>query len=128
LDVRLDTFCFVAHCFRFSRNARDLAERAIDGIEMASYNLLARRQPARGPVRILRRRLYERWQRRMGWVPLYNSDAHNASMVGLFYNLVEALPGTPGGAPGDERALSRLLRRARIRPYADRARIQAVSR
>jgi hypothetical protein len=128
LDDRTDTFCFVAHCFRYSRSASGLAELKIDGIEMASYNLLDRRQPAGGPVRIVRRALYETWQGRMGWIPLYNSDAHSAAMVGLFCNLVEAPHEAPDGVPGDERALARLLREAQIRPVENRARIRAMRR
>lgn len=120
LSAHPGAFCFVAHCFRFSEDESGLAERAIDGIEMGSANMLARSQPTSGPVEIVRRALYERWQERMGWIPLYNSDAHTLRMVGLFYNRVDA----PDGMPDDERALCDLLRRARIRPFVDAARIR----
>jgi predicted metal-dependent phosphoesterase TrpH len=115
---------FLAHGFRYSDDERGLDTAAIEGIEMASPNILARPQPAGGPVTIARAELYRRWQQRRGWIPLYNSDAHSVSMVGQFYNLVDA----PDGAPADERALIQLLRTAQIRPFVDEARILRSAR
>jgi hypothetical protein len=122
LDAHPETFTFVAHCFRYSDDDRGLEHRNIQGIEMASWNTLARPQPEEGPIALVREGMYRRWQRRMGWVPLYNSDAHSVQMVGTFYNLVEA----PNGLPADERALIQVLRRAPIRPFQDPAHIRAA--
>lgn len=116
-------FTFVAHCFRFSTDERGLAERRIDGIEIGSSNTLARPQPPSGPAEIAHEALYRRWQQRMGWIPLYNSDAHNSAMVGTFYNQVDA----PDGMPADERALAQVLRTAPIRPFEDGGRIRAYT-
>ena len=74
------------------------------------------------PLLICLLTLYRRWQRKKGWISLYNSDAHSAAMVGLYYNLVD----TPAGPPADEKALIRLLRTAPIRPFEDRERIRAA--
>jgi predicted metal-dependent phosphoesterase TrpH len=122
LDARPGAFAFVAHCFRFSDDESGLAERAIEGIEMASCNMLVRPQPSSGPATIAREVLYRRWQQRMGWVALYNSDTHSVATTGTFYNLVDA----PDGVPENEQALIRLLRTARIRPFEDGARIRAA--
>ena len=122
LDAHPKAFAFVAHCFRFSDNECGLAELSLEGIEMASCNMLVRPQPSSGPVAIAREGLYRRWQQRMGWISLYNSDAHNVATVGLFYNLVDA----PSGLPADELALAQLLRTARIRPFEDQERIRAA--
>ena len=116
-------FAFLAHGFRYSDDERGLETAAIEGIEMASPNILARPQPAGGPVTIARAELYRRWQQRKGWIPLYNSDAHSTAMMGKFYNLVEAPMEAPAGLPADERALIQLLRTAQIRPFVDEARI-----
>jgi predicted metal-dependent phosphoesterase TrpH len=116
-------FAFLAHGFRYSDDEGGLETAAIEGIEMASPNMLARPQPADGPVTIARAELYRRWQQRRSWIPLYNSDAHSTTMLGQFYNLVDAPEGAPGGVPADERALIQLLRTARIRGFADEARI-----
>ena len=83
---------------------------AIDGIEVASHNILARPQPASGPIVRVRAALYDKWQQRMGWIPLYNSDGHSRRMVGTFYNRIETLD----GMPRDEAALIHLLRGAEI--------------
>ena len=116
-------FAFLAHGFRFSDDEHGLDTAAVEGIEMASPNILARPQPADGPVTIARAELYRRWQQRKGWIPLYNSDAHSTTMLGQFYNLVDAPEGGPAGIPADERALIQLLRTAQIRPFVDEARI-----
>jgi len=122
IDAHPGAFSFVAHCFRYSDDESGLDEVTIEGIEMASYNLLVRPQPPSGPALIAREALYRRWQQQRGWIPLYNSDAHSVAMVGLFYNLVDA----PSGPPEDEMALGELLRTAEIRPCEDRARIRAA--
>lgn len=113
-------FCFVAHAFRHNDREEGLAERAIDGIEVASYNILARPQPSDGPPAMVRAELYARWQQRMGWVGLYNSDGHAPKMMGLFYNQVE----TGDGVPADEAALGRLLRQAPVNGVANQALIR----
>jgi hypothetical protein len=122
LDAHPDAFCFVAHCFRYSEDESGLAERQIDGIEVGSYNTLARPQPSRGPVVIVRQEQYLCWRHRQGWIPLYNSDGHAEKMVGTFYNLIEA----DEDLPADERALCRLLRSAVMRGFQDDARIRAA--
>lgn len=110
LDAHPGAFAFVAHCFRHSDNQDGLAGMAIDGIEVASHNILARPQPASGPIVRVRAALYDKWQQRMGWIPLYNSDGHSRRMVGTFYNRIETLD----GMPRDEAALIHLLRGAEI--------------
>jgi hypothetical protein len=122
LDAHPGAFCFVAHCFRYSDDESGLEGRRIDGIEVGSYNTLARPQPSSGPVAILRHEQYLHWQRQMGWVALYNSDAHAEKMVGTFYNAIEA----PDGPPVDERALGQLLRSAKVRPFQSETRIRAA--
>jgi hypothetical protein len=125
LDAHPGSFCFVAHCFRFSTDESGLEERAIQGIEMGSWNMLARRQAKSGPVIIAHQALYLHWQQRMGWIPLYNSDAHSARMVGVFCNLIDV---PEGGLPEDARGLCQLLRQAAIRPFEDRTRIPGARR
>jgi hypothetical protein len=120
LDRRPGAFVFVAHCFRYSTDESGLAGRQIDGIEVGNYNVLARPQPEDGPAAIAHLALYRRWQQRMGWIALYNSDAHSAGMVGIFYNLIE----TPDGIPQDEEALIRLLRQGPVRGFQDDVRIR----
>ena len=126
LDAHPGAFCFVAHCFRYSEDARGLDERRIGGIEIGSYNTLARPQPPEGPVDIARHEHYLRWQREMGWIALYNSDGHAEKMIGTFYNLIEAPDGAPDGLPEDELALGRLLRTAEVRGFQDEVRIRAA--
>jgi hypothetical protein len=111
VKARPGAFVFIAHCFRHTADERGLADLHIDGIEMGSYNILAFRQPRTGLTQVVRAELYRRWQQRMGWVPLCNSDGHSEGMVGTFYTQIEA----PGGLPPDEMALSALLRRAEVR-------------
>lgn len=122
LDARPGAFAFVAHCFRFSDDESGLDKLAIDGIEMASCNMLVRPQPSGGPAKIAREALYRRWQQKRDWVALYNSDAHSVTTMGLFYNLVDA----PSGPPADEIALARLLRTAPIHPFENPERIRAA--
>jgi hypothetical protein len=122
LKAHPGAFAYLAHCFRFSDDERGLESVPIEGIEMASCNMLVRPQPSHGPARIAREDLYRRWQRKRGWIALYNSDAHSTSTTGLFYNLVDA----PDGLPADEKGLIGLLRRAPIRPFEDRERIRAA--
>jgi hypothetical protein len=122
LDAHPGAFAFIAHCFRFSDDESGLADRAIEGIEMASCNMLVRPQPSSGPATIAREDLYRRWQQQMDWIALYNSDAHSATTVGTFYNLVDA----PDGPPENEQALIQLLRTTRIRPFQNGARIRAA--
>jgi hypothetical protein len=122
LDAHPGAFCFVAHCFRYSDDESGLEGRQIDGIEIGSYNTLARPQPSRGPVAIVRHEQYLRWQRQMGWIALYNSDAHAKKMVGTFCNAIEA----PDGPPADERDLGQLLRSAKVCAFQDKARIRAA--
>jgi hypothetical protein len=111
VDASPGAFVFIAHCFRHSGSEAGLARRQIDGIEMASHNILARPQPPSGPATIVRAELYRTWRDKMGWIGLYNSDGHSRAMVGTFYNQIEASP----GLPQDELALAALLRRAEIR-------------
>jgi predicted metal-dependent phosphoesterase TrpH len=108
-------FVFVAHPFRYSTAEDGLAGREIDGIEVGNYNVLARPQPERGPAVIEHLALCRKWQRKMGWIALYNSDGHNADMVGTFYNRIAA----PDGIPPDEAALIRLLRQGQVHPFQD---------
>jgi hypothetical protein len=124
LDARPGAFVFVAHCFRHTASERGLAELQIDGIEIGSYNILAFRQPESGPIKIVREELYHKWQARMGWAPLCNSDGHSKGMIGTFYNQIEA----PDGVPPDEMALSALLRQRKIRCIQDDALIREATR
>ena len=123
LDAHPGAFCFVAHCFRYSEDEGGLAARQIDGIEVGSYNTLARPQPASGPPAIARLEQYLRWQREMGWIALYNSDAHADKMVGTFYNVVETASGRP---PVDVAALRHLLCNTEVRGFQDEERIRAA--
>jgi hypothetical protein len=123
IDTHPGAFTFVAHCFRHNDNQKELAERRIDGIEMASYNILARPQLASGPIQLVRANLYQQWQARMNWIPLYNSDGHSGGMIGTFYNQIE----TPDGLPGDETSLIRLLRGSEIRGIQNDALIRAAT-
>lgn len=120
LETHSGSFCFVAHAFRHNDREEGLAERAIDGIEVASYNILARPQPADGAPAIVRAALYAHWQQKMGWVGLYNSDGHAPKMIGLFYNQIE----TSDGIPADEAALGRLLRQGPVHGVANPALIR----
>jgi hypothetical protein len=122
IDRHPGAFSFVAHCFRHSDNQKGLAERRIDGIEMASYNILARPQLVRGPIQLVRAPLYQQWQTRMDWIPLYNSDGHSGRMIGTFYNQIE----TPDGLPRDEASLIRLLRGSEIRGIQNHELIRAA--
>jgi hypothetical protein len=122
LDAHPGAFCYVAHCFRYSDDEDGLAGRQIDGIEVGSYNTLARPQPPSGPPVIVRHDRYLRWQRQMGWIALYNSDAHADKMVGTFHNVIDA----PDGPPADERALGQLLRSAEVCGFQDETRIRAA--
>jgi hypothetical protein len=122
LDANPGAFCFVAHCFRYSEDDSGLDERRIDGIEIGSYNTLARPQPPDGPAAIVRHERYLEWQRKKGWIALYNSDGHAEKMIGTFYNVIE----TRDGLPDDELALGRLLRCGQVRGYQDEARIRAA--
>ena len=121
LETHPGAFVFVAHCFRFSTDERGLAERALDGIEVGSCNTLARQQPPHGPAAIEHEALYQRWQQRMGWIPLYNSDAHSTTAVGTFCNVLDVADGMPAG----ELALAEVLRTAPLRPLEDPERIRA---
>ena len=58
---------------------------------------------------------YTKWQKKMGWIALYNSDGHSEKMVGTFYNLIE----TPNGVPPGEEALVQLLRQGEVRGFQD---------
>ena len=71
---------------------------------------------------IARHELYLEWQRRMGWLALYNSDAHNVKMVGTFCNVIEAEAVLPEGA----QALGQLLRCVKVRRFQDETRIRAA--
>ncbi len=111
LKAHPDAFAFIAHCFRYSTSEENLDERgAIEGIEVASYNILPRSFHRPEEVTIAHRELYVRWQRKMGWIALYNSDAHHEAAVGIFYNQVEVT----NGPPSDVQELVRLLRRGRV--------------
>ena len=120
VDASPGAFVFIAHCFRHSGSEEGLVQRDIDGIEMASYNILARPQPPSGPAEIVRAALYRKWRDKMGWIGLYNSDGHSRSMIGTFYSQIDA----PGGAPHDELALSALLRQAQVRGKENAPRIR----
>ena len=109
LDAHPGAFVFIAHCFRFSTDESGLAERAVDGLEMASYNILARHSSGNGRVALAHEQLYHAWQQKMGWTGFYNSDGHSPKMVGTFYNLIET-----DEIPPHERALIHLLRHARV--------------
>jgi hypothetical protein len=111
IDARPDTFVFIAHCFRHTPRERGLADLRIDGIEVGSYNILAYRQPESGPTQVVRAEMYHKWQQKMGWVPLCNSDGHSRGMIGTFYSQIDV----PGPMPPDEMALSALLRQAEVR-------------
>ncbi len=115
LDAHPGTFVFIAHCFRHSGREDGLAGLQVDGIEMGSYNLIAWPPPDSGPVPIVRAELYDKWQRRMGWVSLYNSDGHSKRMIGTFYSQIETL----NGPPPDEAGLIALLRQAEVRGVQD---------
>ncbi|MFN2131348.1 MAG: PHP domain-containing protein [Anaerolineae bacterium] len=129
IDAHPGAFVFLAHPFRHNAKQDALTERALDqrtldGIEMASYNLLDRDQPVEGPIEIVRAELREAWQQKTGWIPLCNSDGHSRRMVGTFYNQVE----TGDGVPPDEAALIQLLRRVEMRCMRDEALIRAAIR
>ena len=109
LDDHPQAFSFIAHCFRYSTRANGLADLKLDGIEVGSHNLVRWPPPAHGEVPILNGDLYRRWQKRMGWIPLCNSDGHSRHMLGGFYNRVEA-PEPPAG----ETALAMLLKSVRV--------------
>lgn len=114
LDDHPQAFSFVAHCFRYSTGANGLDDLQVDGIEVGSHNLVRWPPPAQGPVPILNESLYHRWQQRMGWVPLCNSDGHSMHMLGGFYNRIE----TPE-LPADEVELAALLKSGRVRCVKD---------
>jgi hypothetical protein len=122
VDASPGAFVFIAHCFRYSDGEEGLAQREVDGIEMASHNMLARPQPISGAAQIVRADLYRRWRDKMGWVGLYNSDGHSRAMVGTFYNRIDV----PQGLPADEVALAALLRRAKIRGVENTALIRSA--
>jgi hypothetical protein len=124
VDAHPESFIFVAHPFRHNDEERALSERALDGIEMGSYNLLDRVQPAGGPIEVVRTGLRQAWRDRMGWIGLCNSDGHSRRMVGTFYNQIE----TADGVPPDEEALIALLRQGEVRCMHDEARIRAAIR
>jgi hypothetical protein len=123
VDAIPASFIFVAHPFRHNEQEGALAERALDGIEMGSYNLLDRTAPAGGPIEIVRAGLRQAWRDKMGWIGLCNSDGHSRRMVGTFYNQIE----TGDGLPPDEGALIALLRHAEIRCVRDEAQIRAAA-
>ena len=95
LETRPGTFAFIAHCFRHSADERGLANLRVDGIEVASYNILSRPQPLAGPAEIVRAELYHKWQKKMDWVPLCNSDGHSERMIGTFFSQIESCDGFP---------------------------------
>ena len=101
-----------------------MAELQIDGIEVGSYNILAFRQPESGPIQLVREELYHKWQTRMDWAPLCNSDGHSRGMIGTFYSQIE----TPDAMPSDEMALSALLRQSEIRCIQDDDLIREATR
>jgi hypothetical protein len=122
IDLHPGAFVFLAHPFRHNAREDALTERALDGIEMASYNLLDRVQPVEGPIEIVRAELRQVWQRKMGWIPLCNSDGHSRPMVGTFYNQIE----TGDGMPSNEEALIALLRQGKVRCMRNEATIRAA--
>jgi hypothetical protein len=124
IDAHPGSFCYVAHPFRHNDREGPLAERALDGIEMGSYNLLDRSPPDDGPIEVVRAGLRQAWRDKMGWIGLCNSDGHSRRMVGTFYNQVE----TSNGLPPDENALIALLRQGEVRCVRDEARIYAAIR
>ncbi len=110
---------FIAHCFRYSDDETGLEDKPVEGIELGNWNLLTHPQPDTGPITFKRPELHLKWQQRMGWIPLHNSDGHAEKMVGTFYNLVQA-----DRMPPDEQALVQLLRRAEIHGFCDEALIR----
>jgi hypothetical protein len=120
IDARPEAFAFIAHCFRHGGSDKGLAERQVDGIEVASYNILARTQPPSGPIELVRSELYHKWQQLKGWIPLYNSDGHSNKMIGTFWNEIEM----PDGPPADEGALIRVLRQCQVHGAQDDDRIR----
>jgi histidinol phosphatase-like PHP family hydrolase len=121
LDEQPWAFAFVAHCFRHSGQEEGMADRRIDGIEVASYNILAHPQPETGPAKLVRAELYHKWRRRMNWVGLYNSDAHARQMVGTFYNRLQM-----AALPPDEAALVEVLRQVKVQGIEDADLIRAA--
>ena len=120
-DAHPGTFVYIAHAFRNGAHEEGLDARRVDGLEVGSWNVLARPQPEEGAVEIVRRALYEKWRTRMGWIALCNSDGHSRKMVGTFHNEIEGA----NGVPADEAALIDLLRSAEVRCACDPALIRA---
>lgn len=124
IDAQAAAFSFVAHPFRHNDREGPLAERALDGIEMGSYNLLDRSPPDEGPIEVVRTELRQTWRDRMGWIGLCNSDGHSRRMLGTFYNQIE----TGNGLPPDEESLIALLRQGEVRCMRDDRQICAAIR
>lgn len=114
--MREDTFCFVAHAFRYVSEINPVLSRildCVDGMEMNSVNIL------RPGVRLtpdgyqpVNRDCYEEAARRWDPVPLWNTDAHHAPAVGAFATILDGVE-----PPGDEAGLARLLKTTRGRPW-----------
>lgn len=115
LNAYPQAFAFLAHAFRYDDDESGLEDKPVEAMELGNWNMLVRPQPPDGPIQYHRFDLYLKWQRKMGWMALYNSDSHAVHMVGTFYNRVES-----DRIPADEQALVRLLRQGRIEGYQDR--------
>lgn len=114
MNAHPGAFAFLAHCFRYSGDETGLVNAPIEGFELGNWNMLAYPQPTDGPVQISRIELYLKWQQKMGWIALYNSDSHAKHMVGTFYNRIEC-----DEIPADEQSLIGLLRRGNIAGFQD---------
>ncbi len=117
-----DAFAFLAHAFRYSDDERGLEDKPVVALELGNWNMLARPQPPDGPIQYRHFDLYLKWQRKMGWIALYNSDSHAVHMVGTFYNQIEV-----DRIPPDEQALVHVLRRRPIQGHQDRELIKSVN-
>lgn len=106
---RDETFCFVAHPFRYHDDMPPELEdilSVVDGIEMNSVNILRNNAVRKKDCFTPRNRArYEEARRRFALTPLYNTDTHKSTSVASIANCLDV-----GELPASSASLARLLR------------------
>ena len=119
-DERQEQFLFSAHPFRYVPSmAPDLLRilGRMDGVEMNSVNILWPMPNAKnGRLAPTTERLYAMARDEFGLTPLYNTDGHRESAVGLIANDIDLDGAEP---PADEAELAALLKLAQPKERQD---------